>query len=107
MELFCTLPHLRRANISFRGILGYHKLFKQKLYVKCVRTCVCVYIYIYIYTHTYTHPPSFLYNGYRVFPGVKRSMRGVDHPPAISAEVKERVELYLYSSSGPSWPVIG
>ena len=24
-----------------------------------------------------------------------------------SAEVKERVELYLYSPSGPSWPVIG
>ena len=27
------------------------------------------------------------------------------HPP--SAKVKERVELYLYSPSGPSWPVIG
>jgi hypothetical protein len=24
-----------------------------------------------------------------------------------SAEVKERVQLYLYSPSGPSWPVIG
>jgi len=24
-----------------------------------------------------------------------------------NAEVKERVELYLYSTSGPSWPVIG
>jgi hypothetical protein len=24
-----------------------------------------------------------------------------------SADVKERVELYLYSTSGPSWPVIG
>jgi len=41
------------------------------------------------------------------FPGVKRSGRGVDHPPPSSAEVKERVELYLYSPSGPSWPVIG
>jgi len=28
-------------------------------------------------------------------------------PPPSSAEVKERVELYLYSSSGPSWPVLG
>ena len=27
-------------------------------------------------------------------------MRGVDHPPS-NAEVKERVELYLYSPSGP------
>jgi hypothetical protein len=27
--------------------------------------------------------------------------------PPPSAEVKERVELYLYSHSGPSWPVLG
>ena len=39
--------------------------------------------------------------------GVKRPGRGVDHPPTSSAEVKERVELYLYSSSGPSWSVLG
>jgi hypothetical protein len=30
------------------------------------------------------------------FKGVKRSGRGVDHPPPSSAEVKERVELYLH-----------
>ena len=41
------------------------------------------------------------------FPGVKRPGRGVDHRPPSSAEVKERVELYLYSTSGPSWPVLG
>jgi hypothetical protein len=40
-------------------------------------------------------------------PGVKRHGRGVDHPPLSSAEAKEIVELYLYSSSGPSWPVLG
>jgi len=34
------------------------------------------------------------------FPGVKRPGRGVYHPPPSSAEVKERVELYLYS---PLW----
>ena len=28
-------------------------------------------------------------------------------PTTSSAEVKERVELYLYSPSGPSWPVLG
>jgi len=29
-------------------------------------------------------------------------------PPTLScAEVKERVELYFYSPSGPSWPVLG
>jgi hypothetical protein len=53
-------------------------------------------------------PPSLLYNGYRVsFQGVNRPGRGVDHPPPSSARVKERVELYLYSPSGPSWPVLG
>jgi hypothetical protein len=28
-------------------------------------------------------------------------------PTPSSAEVKERVELYFYSPSGPSWPVLG
>ena len=52
------------------------------------------------------HPASYiLYTG--SFPGVKRPGRGVIHPPPFTAEVKERIELYLYSSSGPSWPVIG
>ena len=41
------------------------------------------------------------------FPGVKRPGRGADHQPPFSAEVKQRVELYIYSPSGPSWPVIG
>jgi len=41
------------------------------------------------------------------FPGVKRPGCGVDHPPTSSADVKERVELYLYSPYGPSWPVLG
>ena len=41
------------------------------------------------------------------FPGVKRPGRGVDHPNSFSAEVKERVELYLYSPSWPSEPVTG
>jgi len=38
--------------------------------------------------------------GTRSFPGVKLPERGVDHPPPSSAEVKERVELYLYSPLG-------
>ena len=28
-------------------------------------------------------------------------------PPSSSAQVKVKVELYLYSPSGPSWPVLG
>jgi len=34
------------------------------------------------------------------FPGVRRTRRGVDYPPPSRAEVKERVELYLYSPLG-------
>jgi len=41
------------------------------------------------------------------FPGVKRPESIVHHPPTTSTEVKERVELYIYFPSGPSWPVIG
>jgi len=40
-------------------------------------------------------------------PGVKRPERGVDHPPPSSSEVKEIVELYIYSPSALSWRVIG
>jgi hypothetical protein len=50
--------------------------------------------------------PAFCTMGTRSFPGVKRAGRGVDHPPPSSAVVKERVELYLYSLTGLSWPVI-
>ena len=31
------------------------------------------------------------------FIGVDRPRRGVEHPPPLSAKVKERVELYIYS----------
>jgi len=41
------------------------------------------------------------------FPGVKRPGRGVDHLSPSSAEVKERIGLYLYSPFGLSWPVRG
>jgi hypothetical protein len=52
-------------------------------------------------------PPSLLYSGYRIFPGGKTAGAGFDHPPTFSAEVKERVELYLYSPHGPLCHVLG
>ena len=39
--------------------------------------------------------------------GVKRPGRGVEDPPPSRDEVKKRIELYLYSPSGPTWPVLG
>jgi hypothetical protein len=51
------------------------------------------------------HPSSYtMGTGY--FPGVTRLDRGVDHPIPSSVDVKERVELYLYSSSWLWWTVI-
>jgi hypothetical protein len=35
------------------------------------------------------------------YPRVERPGRGVNSPPLSSAEVKERVELYVYSLTGP------
>jgi hypothetical protein len=42
-----------------------------------------------------------------LFPSVKRPGCGLDYPRPSNAAVKEKVELYLYSPSGPSWPVLG
>jgi hypothetical protein len=51
-------------------------------------------------------PPSLMNNGYRV-PGLKTARGGVDHPLPSSAEVKEKVQLYFYSPSATSWPLLG
>jgi hypothetical protein len=51
--------------------------------------------------------PAIYTMGTESFPGVKQSRRGVDHAPSSSAEVKERIELYLYSFSGPLWLLLG
>jgi hypothetical protein len=45
------------------------------------------------------HPASSAI-GTGFFLAVKRPGRGVDHPPPSIAEVKERVELYLYPTLG-------
>jgi hypothetical protein len=39
--------------------------------------------------------------------GVKWPGSGFDHPPSSSAEVKEKVELYLHYPCGTSWSVLG
>jgi hypothetical protein len=52
-------------------------------------------------------PPSLLYNGYRVYPGDKAAGAWRWPPTPSSDEVKEIVQLYLYSPSRPTWHVIG
>jgi len=46
-------------------------------------------------------PPSLLYNGYVVFPGVNIGGAWRWPPNSSSANVNEVVELYLYSACGP------
>ena len=52
-------------------------------------------------------PPSLQYNGYRVFFRDKAPGAWLWPPTPSTTEVKERVELYLYSPPGPSWPLLG
>jgi hypothetical protein len=52
-----------------------------------------------------TQPPIQWVPG--LYRGVKRPGHGVDSPPPSSTKVKERVELYLFSPSRPSWPFLG
>lgn len=40
-------------------------------------------------------------------PGVKLLWRGFTHPLPSIDQVKERVQLYFYHPSAPSWQVIG
>jgi len=52
-------------------------------------------------------PPSLLCNEYWVsFLGIKQLEHGIDHPPPSGTKFKERVKLYFYSPSGPSWPLL-
>jgi len=51
--------------------------------------------------------PSLLYNGYQGFLGGKAAGAWRWPSTPSSAEVKERVDLYLYSPSGSLWPVLG
>jgi hypothetical protein len=45
------------------------------------------------------HPASYTM-GTASLPRIKRPGSGVDHPPSSSAEVKERLQLYIYSPLG-------
>jgi hypothetical protein len=70
----------------------------------------CSYLQSYSFSTRPDRPwdlPSLLYNGYRLIPGGKTPVAWRWPPIPSSAEVKEIVQLYIYSPSGPSWPVLG
>jgi hypothetical protein len=52
-----------------------------------------------IHTIPGTHQACYTLDTGSFFPGVKQPGHGIDNPPPSSAEVKERVGLYLYSPS--------
>jgi hypothetical protein len=51
-------------------------------------------------------PTSLLYNVYRVITGCKATGVRRYLPTPTSAELQERVELYIYSPSLPTWQVV-
>jgi len=52
------------------------------------------------------HPASYTMGTGSLSRGVKRQGSSVDHTPPSRADVKGRVELYMCSPSGTSWPVL-
>ena len=52
-------------------------------------------------------PPSLLYNGYRVSFAEYSGWGVAVTTHHYLVRVKERLQLYLYSPSGPSWLVLG
>ena len=60
-----------------------------------------------VHTSTGTHPASRTVGTGSLSGEVKRPGREAIDPSPSTAEVKGRVELYLYSASGPQWPVLG
>jgi hypothetical protein len=55
----------------------------------------------------HTSRPSLPYNGYRVLPGGKAAGVWAWPLTPFRAGVRKRVELFLYSPFGTSWPVLG
>jgi hypothetical protein len=51
------------------------------------------------------HPPSCTMDTGSLL-GVQQLKHDINHAPTSSAEVKERVEVYLYSPTGLPWPLI-
>jgi hypothetical protein len=107
-----------RVELHLYSPLGLHGLVKGELYIYCCskfrlraglsgdRIPVGAKFSAPVKTGPEDHPASYTM-GTGSFPWVKQPGRGVDQPPPTNTEVKEGVELYVYSPSGYSWPVLG
>ena len=62
--------------------------------------------YAHVQTGSGADPASYTM-GTGSFLGLRWLGHGIDHPPPSSAKVEGRVELYICSSSGPLWPILG
>ena len=65
-------------------------------------TSVAAWFSLPVQTGPGAHPASYAMSN-ESFPGVMRPSCSADHLNPFSAKVKERVELFLYSPSVPSW----
>ena len=104
------IQHRNTYSILALGVVTFQSMSQIRssyIYIRSGdRTPVAARFSVPVQTRPGAHPASYTM-GTGSFPGVKRPGRGVEHPPPCSAEVEGRVELYHYSPSGPSWPVIG
>jgi len=97
--------------------LSYWRIFHQQKLLVCIATCCGLdgpgieSQLGWDFPHQSSSVPGSNSASYTMgedyFPGVERPGFMVEHTTTCSAEVKERVELYLYFTSWCSWPVIG
>jgi hypothetical protein len=85
----------------FRSPSGSVHCSLLKLYVKMLITLLYLLV---MRQHMLPTLPPVQYVWY-LFPAGKSAGAWRQSPTPSSAEVKKRVELYLYSNSGPSWSV--
>jgi len=111
MELkFLQGAHFNALYIQYLGLNFNSVLF----FSFHMRTYCLVFIFPFLSLHTKattgqalgSYPASYKMN-IGTFLGVKRLRRGVDHQPPSGEDIKERVDLYLYFPSAPSWQVPG
>jgi hypothetical protein len=84
------------------GIATYYRLDERMIGVRIPAGAGSFSLRLRVQTGSGAHPASYQMRTGRSSPGSKAAGREADHSTPSSAEVKERVELYLHSLS-TSW----